>query len=295
MPDEIKVAIIGLDTSHSIEFPKLMQSLDCPTDPRIEGLRAPACLRFETPFQDESGLNQRQKQLEDWGVLVTEDFDEAVRGCDAIMLEINDQAYHLEYFSRCAELGKPIFMDKPLTDSSAHGREIAEIAARTGVRWWSSSSLRFVQALVDACTQVPTPKLVSVYGPLGIAPAGSSIIWYGCHAFEMLQKAIGREAVAVTSHRDKAGVVCVVEYDDDRRGVVELTEDCYQYGGCLRGETVSPYVVDASTVYSEQLREIAKFFQGGEPPLTTADMIEVMDMLDAADRSEQSGVKERIG
>jgi predicted dehydrogenase len=295
MPTGIKVAIIGLDTSHSVEFPKLMQSPDCPTDLKMEGLRANTCLRFETPFQDESGLNQRQKQLEDWGVLVTEDFDETVRDCDAIMLEINDQAYHLEYFSRCAELGKPIFMDKPLADSSAHGREIAEIAARTGVRWWSSSSLRFVQALVDACTQVPTPKLVSVYGPLGKAPAGSSIIWYGCHAFEMLQRAIGRGAVAVTSHRDKAGVVCVVEYDDDRRGVVELTEGSYHYGGCLRGETVSPYVADVSKAYAEQLREIAKFFQGGEPPLTTADMLEVMDMLDAADRSEQSGVKERIG
>ena len=295
MPNEIKVAVIGLDTSHSVEFPRLMQAPDCPPELKVEGLRATRCLRFETPFQNKDGLDKRQKQLEEWGVLVTEDFDEAVGDCDAIMLEINDQAYHLEYFEKCAGLGKPIFVDKPLADSGANGRKMAKIAAATGVRWWSSSSLRFVNALVDASAQIPTPKLVSVYGPLGIAPAGSSIIWYGCHAFEMLQRAMGRGAVAVTSHKDKAGVVCVVEYNDDRRGVVELTEGSYHYGGCLRADSIAPFVPDVSKAYSEQLPVIAEFFQGGDPPLTITDILEVMDMLDAADRSAKSGKKESLG
>jgi predicted dehydrogenase len=294
MPTEIRIAIIGLDTSHSVEFPRLMQAPDCSPEIRIEGLRATRCLRFETPFQNKDGLNQRQKQLEEWGVLVTEDFDEAIEDCDAIMLEINDQARHLEYFAKCAGLGKPIFIDKPLADSSASGRKIAEIASTNGTRWWSSSSLRFVSALTESCAKVASPKMSSVYGPLGIAPAGSSIIWYGCHAFEMVQRAIGHGAVAVTSLKDKAGVVCVVEYGDDRRGVVELTEGNYQYGGCLRGETVAPFVADVSKAYWEQLKEIAKFFRGGEAPLTVADILEVMDMLDAADRSAQSGAKERL-
>lgn len=34
------------------------------------------------------------------------------------MMEINDPSLHLEYFKKCADLGKPIFLDKPLKEKS---------------------------------------------------------------------------------------------------------------------------------------------------------------------------------
>ena len=40
MKKEIKVAIIGLDTSHSVEFPRRMQAPDCPEKNKVEGLKA---------------------------------------------------------------------------------------------------------------------------------------------------------------------------------------------------------------------------------------------------------------
>ena len=39
---------IGLDTSHSVEFPRRMQAPDCPEKNKVEGLKAVTCLRFET-------------------------------------------------------------------------------------------------------------------------------------------------------------------------------------------------------------------------------------------------------
>ena len=58
---ETKVAIVGLDTSHSIQFAKRMQDPACPADQKVEGLRATACLSFETPFQDRKGLERMRK------------------------------------------------------------------------------------------------------------------------------------------------------------------------------------------------------------------------------------------
>ncbi len=80
MSHEIKVALIGLDTSHTIEFVNRMQGPECAVDQRVSGLRAVNCLRFGTPFQNEEGLNNRQKQLESWGIKVTTKFEEAVAG-----------------------------------------------------------------------------------------------------------------------------------------------------------------------------------------------------------------------
>ncbi|MDI6828105.1 MAG: Gfo/Idh/MocA family oxidoreductase [Armatimonadota bacterium] len=295
MIKELRVALIGLDTSHTIEFARRMQAPDCAPEQRVVGMRAVSCLRFETPFQDEEGLNKRQEQLEQWGVKVTTNFEEAVADCDAIMLEINDPAYHLEYFTKCADLGKPIFLDKPLADTIESGRKIYQIAKEKNVRVFSSSSLRFVPQLIEACMAIPEPKYVTVYGPLGKAPAGSSIVWYGVHAFEMLERAMGRGAVAVTSRRDGAGVVAIVDYPEGVRGVVELNEGSWIYGGCLRTKDKAvPYTVNMARAYSDQLELIGKFFRGSDAPVEMEDTLEVMAMLDAAERSVQSGKTEAV-
>ena len=68
MKKDIKIAFIGLDTSHTIEFARRMVAPDCPADQKVRGLQPVSCLRFSTPFHSEEGLNQRQKTLEGWGI-----------------------------------------------------------------------------------------------------------------------------------------------------------------------------------------------------------------------------------
>jgi predicted dehydrogenase len=295
MPDDIRIALIGLDSSHSVEFARRMQAPDCPQDHRVHGMRAVTCLRFETPFQDQQGLDDRQAQLESWGIEVTESFEDAVADCDALFVEINDAAYHLEYFTKVAELGKPFFLDKPLADTIDNGRKICSIAAARNVGFFSASSLRFVPALTAACETVPEPQCCTVYGPLGQAPAGSSIVWYGVHSFEMLQRAMGTGAQTLQTRQDESGVVVVVDYANGARGVVELTVGAYVYGGCLRtSNTSAPFVVDMGSAYTDLLVEIGTFLAGGEAPMDMAETLEIMAMLDAAERSLLSGAVETV-
>ena len=296
MSNEIKIAIVGLDTSHTVEFIRRMQAPDCPVENRVSGMKVVSCLRFETPYQDAKGLDERQAQLEQWGVKVTEDFETCVADCDAIMIEINDASFHLEYFKKCVGLGKPIFLDKPLADNIANGQEIRALATRAGGSVLSSSSLRYAKAVTDACDKIPKAQQVSTFGPLGIAPAGSSIVWYGVHAFEMLERAMGRGAQTVTVVKDKGGVVAVVAYDDDRRGTVELTEGAYQFGGTVRGEgKAAAFVVDGAAIYTEQLLEIEAFFRTGQSPTCVLDdAVEILAMLDACQKSFDSGKSEPV-
>jgi len=291
----LNVAIIGLDTSHSVELPRRMQAPDCPAAEKVEGLRAISCLRFPSPFQTEEGQDGRQKTLEGWGVKVTKNFDEAVANCDAIMIEINDPALHLEYFTKCAALGKPMFLDKPLADTLANGKKILSMIKEKKLKVFSSSSLRFVTALDKVCKEMPEPLFVSVYGPLGGAPAGSSIVWYGVHAYEMLERAMGRGAECVTVVKDGAGVAAFVKYPNNRRGIVELNDAAYAYGGVLRTKDKAvPYVVDMSMAYTLLVKEIAGFFHGGNAPVNMEDTLEIMALLDATQQSADSGKEVKI-
>ncbi len=295
MSGEIRIGMVGLDTSHSVAFTKCLQAPDVAADQKVGGARVVSCMRFETPFQDKNGLDGRQKQMEEWGVAVTEDFDEAVAECEAIMLEINDPAYHLEYFRKCVPLGKPIFLDKPMADNTTNARAIYKLAKENNLRVFSSSSLRFVPGLIESCKAIPKADYAYTYGALGKAPAGSSVVWYGVHAFEMLERAMGQGAIGVFARRDKAGVVCTIEYPDNRRGIVELTEGSSAYGGCLRDKgKAAPYVCDNSRLYPDQLVKVIEFFNGAEPAASLEDALEVTAMLDAAERSTQSGKPEAL-
>ncbi len=295
MPEDLKIALIGLDSSHPVEFVRLMQAPDRPNGQRVGGMRAVSCMRFQTPFQDETGLDERQKQLEAWGVRVTSDFDQAVGEADAVMVEINDPSYHLEYFTRCVALGKRVFLDKPLADTIANGRKIADLAAARGVEYFSASSLRFMPELTTARASVPEAIACSVFGPLGEAQAGSSIVWYGVHAFEMLQVLMGRGARSVRTAKDELGAVVHVTYEGGRRGLVELTVGAYHYGGVVRtSKAAHNFVVDMSTAYKHLLVHVERFFRTGEPPVETKDTLEIMAMLDAAQRSADSERSESL-
>ena len=280
------VAIIGLDTSHAVAFPGLMQDPETPEPLRIASLRAVSCLRFETPFQNKTGLDGRQKYLEGIGVPVTEDFDEATADCDAVMLEINDPSLHLEYFRKCAKLGKPVFLDKPFADTLENMLEIIRIARENRIRFFTSSSLRFDVDFREGLARGLQPDRAVVWGPVGRAASGSDIIWYGCHAFEMLQAAMGRGAVSVTGVQDSAGYVFHVSYRDGRRGTVELSP-ASGYGALIRdrkNDGVLVKVTGRIPFYRMLLEQILRFLEG-EEPVALEDEVEVMAMLAAADRS----------
>lgn len=295
MQKAIRVALIGLDTSHTIEFARRMQAPDCPIEQKVVGLQAVSCLRFATPFQNEEGLNERQATLENWGVKVTTNFDEVIENCDALMLEINDPAFHLEYFERCAALNKPIFLDKPLADTLENGRAIVKLVREHQIPFFSASSLRFVPQLSGACAQLPAPQFVHAFGPLGAAPAGSSVVWYGVHTFEMLQRALGSGAQSVQVHHDEMGLTAIVSYNDARRAVVELNNGAYVYGGSLRdSHRAVPFVADMTRAYSDLLVLVEQFFRTENAPLSIENTLEIMALLDTTERAAQSGEIEKV-
>jgi len=293
--NNMKVAIIGLDTSHSIQFTKRMQDPNCEKEQKVEGLQAISCMAFVTPFQDEKGIKERTEQLEKIGIKVTNSFEEAIKGAEAIMIEINDAALHLEYFEKCAQLNLPIFLDKPLADTIENGIKIYEIIKKYNVKVFSASSLRFVKEIQEAVDTIKNPEKANVFGPLGIAPAGESVVWYGVHTFEMLQKLLGRGATSIKAYKDKEGVIAIVKYDDKRRGIVELNEGAWVYGGSLRTsqERIS-FSINMDMAYKSELEKISNFFHGGKEPVDFLDTLEVMNMLDTTVKSLKSGKEEKL-
>ncbi len=294
----IRVGIIGLDTSHSIELVRRMQAPDCPEAERVPGYRAVTCLRFETPFQNQAGLDQRQRQLEAWGVSVTTSFEAAAAGCDAYLLTINDGSFHLDYFRKVAALGKPVFVDKPFATTLEDARDIIRLARKHHTRACSGSSLPFNPALADALAPFAGVHLAHVYGELGQAPAGDSLVWYGVHTFETLQRIMGPGARSVFARESEAETLAMIDYGAGRQGVVECVPGSYFYGGRAHGKDrdgkplMKAFTLPSS--YAALLRVLRPFFEGGPAPVSLETSFEGLAMMIAARRSIQTGQPEPV-
>ncbi len=285
-----KLAAIGLDTSHAVGFTDLMQG----GKKMVDGLRVTTCLRFPSAFQTEPDQDRRQSAMETFGVKVTRSLEEAVDGVDGILLEINDPALHLPYFERVADLGLPIFLDKPMADTLVNGEKIYRLAQSRGLSVWSASSLRFTPEIRACAKQVPDPLLCNVFGALGQAAKGSSVVWYGIHAFEMVATLMGRGAQAVFAREDQAGVVAVVDYAGGRRALVECNRDFNNYGGRAQNRAGLEQFVAVGSPYPGLIRALADFFLHGEIPVALKETLEIQAMLEAAEKSLSSGKTEEI-
>jgi predicted dehydrogenase len=286
-----KLGMIGLDTSHSVVFPKLTQGKE---EKVVDKLQVVSCMRFPTPFQTEEGQDQRQKTLEEMGIPVTRSFEEAVRGVDGILLEINDPSFHLEYFEKAAALGLPVFIDKPLADNLENGAKIFRLARKKNVKVWSSSSLRFTPEIVACAAKVKAPTLVHVYGYLGKASSGSSLVWYGVHTFEMLMTLMGGGAKSVFAREDACGVVSIIEYDGGRRGIVECNSIGRKYGGAAQCGEEAANFLNAGSPYPSLIKALQAFFVDGVIPVPLEETLEIQAMMEAAVKSLESGRTEPV-
>ena len=166
-----------------------------------------------------------------------------------------------------------------------------QIAKENNIRYFTASSLRFDIDIVEGLEGVENVVSAKVWGPVGNAPAGSSIVWYGVHAFEILNRVMGSGATAISGSADLNGYVFHVIYADGRRGIVELSTNCWKYGAVYRTADHESDIVQVTgrvPFYRMLLKEIVKFFNG-EQPVALEDSVEIMAMLAAAEASIQNG------
>lgn len=292
----LKLAIIGLDTSHSIQFTKLLRHDGTPEAGKREDVGIMKCMRFESPFKTEDQQDELQLQLEKWGVGVSRSFDETVAGADGLLLEINDPAQHLKYFEMAAETGLPLFLDKPLAGNLEDAGRILTIAKEKNIKVWSSSALRFTCELENCIKCISQPIISNVFGPMGRAAVGSSFIWYGVHAFEMLGTIMGGDVESAIAHDVPSGIVTVVNYRDGRRAVVECNRKNRFYGARVQTETdiESFQVKSTDDIYLNLISRIRDFFVDGTIPVALEETFKIFAVISAAEKSLSSGKYEKI-
>ncbi|MCI0391928.1 MAG: gfo/Idh/MocA family oxidoreductase, partial [Acidobacteria bacterium] len=111
---EIKVGIIGLDTSHVTAFTKLLN--DKSDHNHIPGARVVAAFKGGSPDVEASRtrIDRFTAELKDkWGVEIVGSIEELCKKVDAVLLESVDGRPHLNQVRPVFAAKKRVFIDKP--------------------------------------------------------------------------------------------------------------------------------------------------------------------------------------
>jgi len=290
---DIRVGIIGTDTSHVPAFTQLINDPAAPG--HVAGARIVAAYKGGSPDIESSRTRVdgfAEEIRTKYGVEIVPDIATLLTKVDAVMIESVEGRPHLGQARQVIAAHKPLFIDKPLTSTLDDAREIARLAREAGVPWFSSSSLRFADFLVHM--RVPDITGAFTWGPGPFEEHHQlELAWYAIHPIEMLFTLMGTGCEEVTriSGADADEISC--RWHDGRIGTVRALRPYGSYGAIVYRpkEQVIQSPPDPKVDYQPLVREIVQFFQTGKPPVPNAETLEIFAFMDAAQRSKQEGGK----
>ncbi len=295
MADEIlRIGLIGLDTSHAEQF---ALRLNDPANPNyVAGGRIVRAFPAGSPDLPESTsrIEGYTNTLRDrYGVKIVGSAAEACTDVDAVMLLGVDGRPHLEYAKVVMTSGKPFFLDKPAAATLKDVVQIYQLAETAKIPLFSASALRWYPGVVElaAAEGGKPPRSVFSYGPAPLLPHHPDLFFYGIHATEALFTVMGPGCLSVS--RTSAADLSVVTgfWAGGRVGILEalhyLPIDSPNYKVIRFGEG---QVMEQKTTqgdYTPLLREIIRFFQTKQPPVSAKQTLEIYAFMEAAEESKR--------
>lgn len=287
---EIRLGIIGTDTSHAVAFTRILNDQTSPD--YVPGARVVAAYKGgskDIPSSFERVDKYAQELRTRWKIDLTPDIPSLLRKVDAVLLESVDGRTHLEQAKLVIAAGKPVFIDKPLASTLEDAREIARLAKEAGVPWFSSSALRFGEIVTGL--QSSDTMGASTWGPGPIEEHHHlDLTWYAIHAIEMLYALMGQGCEEVTRISTDGADMMVGKWRGGRIGTVRAIRPESDYGAVVyRRKEIVQSKPRTPFSYRPLLVEIVKFFETKQPPVSNAETLEMWAFMDAAQRSKAAG------
>ena len=287
--EEIKVGIIGLDTSHVLAFTKAFN--DANAEGPLADCKVVAAYPKGSP-DIESSTSRVPKYTEDMkklGIEIVPSIAALLEKVDAVCLETNDGRPHLEQVLPVLKAKKRVFIDKPIAGSLEDAIAIFAASEKYGVPLFSSSSLRFSSQNQEVRNgSIGKVTYAKTGSPASIEKTHPDLFWYGIHGVESLFTVMGTGCESVVRSKTDDGKILVTgKWSGGRTGVFEERKG---YGGTVKGDK-GEVEIGKYDGYKPLVVEIAKYFQTGKVPVSPEETLEIYAFMEAADESKRQGGK----
>ena len=273
--------IIGADSTHTENFAGIIN----------RGLAGP---RMRVTKLWGANAAQARAKAADTGVdEVVSAPEEVMQGVDAVFVLNRWGPDHFAPAMQAVERGLPLFVDKPLCDDPREAVTLVRAAAKAGVPLMSASAVRYDSAFRQLLERLP--GLGRTRSIMFTLPQNWQL--YGVHAVDVMHAVFGVGAVDVTSIRNESGDVVTIRWPDGRVGIANQMREAWMGMLCVaigeNGWTHADMHEDDTIdgfrrMYLETIKQFLAMLDSGEPPISDEEMVDVIRVVAAAERSATS-------
>jgi hypothetical protein len=214
------------------------------------------------------------------------------KNVDAILLLTLDGRPRLEQMKQILSFGKPVFMDKPVAASLKDAVEIYRLAEAAKVPVFSASAIRWYPGVLEvAATEKEPPAGAISYGPAHILAHHPDLFFYGIHPSEALFTIMGTGCLSVSRVTTTASSVVTGLWQGGRAGTLHAIHEGAKAYKVIRFGKTAVTEQKSEGDYTPMLREIIKFFQTKQSPISAKDTLEIYAFMEAAEESKRRGGK----
>ena len=289
----MNVGVIGLDSSHAIQFSRRINALNenaktrCHVTHCWDAGPEPVAVRPD--------VKASQPTLQSLGIRLVGSLRDLLDQVHAVMVLNVDGRRHHELAMAAIDRGLPVFVDKPLTCLSSDAIALLECSQSRNARIYSASALRF-------STPVPAVRLDAIgelltldaFGPVEERPEMPGLWYYGCHSFELVDSLwVGRARTSrVRAEATYDRYMIEMEYADGKSATIRLDRSgTGPFGASIRGDLGAVDITaDLSVSYDALVLSIVRFFEGEPPTIPLRAIVENICTIEACHASlAQSG------
>ena len=283
----IRIGIVGLDTVHAQVFPTLLLG-------QAKGKRTYPDMRV-THYYTRGDQPAREKYLDGIGAKRVDHPEIMIGQIDAVMIEWVRGEEHLAAAKPFAAAKVPMFIDKPYTASWEDAKALAALVEEHRCPVQSGSSLRFAPESDKLRAGMKDQGRLITASFTG--PNGAGLYDYGVHTLELMMGVLGARyrplgvSWVFNGGKGNDDVVQLGLESGETVNLIMLASAPTKFTAELRyqkGVLAAAYT-DSTGWYAALMKEVAQFFRTKKPTLPLTATMEVMRIIEAANRSKKTG------
>jgi predicted dehydrogenase len=219
---------------------------------------------------------------------------------DGVIITARHGDNHYKYAKPYITSGVPMFIDKPITISEEEAVTFMRELKAHGVRVSGGSSLRHtdeVMLLKKEREEGVGGDTISGYAqaPLYIYEEYGGFYFYAQHLVEMVCEVFGRFPLSVTARKNGKQIHVIFHYENyDCVGL--YSSECWHYhvSRVAVDRLTSCPIPDLANCFVREFDEYYKLLCGDAQKLTYEELVSPVFIMNAIDRSLQSGKTEEV-
>lgn len=287
--EPMRFGLIGVDSPHAPSFARLFHD---GVNGTVRGGRVTAAWKGVAspdfpPSRDR--IDSFAAEMAELDVPLCASPQEVAAECDGFLVVSADTRTHPGYFTQLAPYGKPVYVDTRFALSTAEADGMLAAAETHGCLVLAGSPKRFTPEFRAARAGGRVDR-IDLTGALPTQPEHPFLAWYGVHLVDLAVAALGPGCVSV----DAVGTGRVtLHWEDGRRATLGGEE---QWSPLTTGRLDGPggereFTIEAGpAMLTGLLSSLVESCRTGRPNVPTAEVREIVAIVEAADRSRRQGV-----